>query len=189
MTSRLGSIHRWSASAASAASAASCAAAGACLLFAVASVPAQDAQTPPADPPPQAQAPSPSYQPGFIDAVGRWLEQGAAKFKSDMQGAQENLDKLGSQTRDAAKDVTGGLLALPGARVVSGRVRCEPAPNGAPDCLAAANSVCQGKGFQSGRSLDTQSEQKCPARLLLQGRAPNDTDCRTEMFVTRAVCQ
>jgi hypothetical protein len=183
MTSRPGSIHRWSASAAS------CAAAGACLLFAVASVPAQDAQTPPADPPPEAQAPSPSYQPGFIDAVGRWLEQGAAKFKSDMQGAQENLDKLGSQTRDAAKDVTGGLLALPGARVVSGRVRCEPAPNGAPDCLAAANSVCQGKGFQSGRSLDTQSEQKCPARLLLQGRAPNDTDCRTEMFVTRAVCQ
>jgi hypothetical protein len=190
MTSRRGSIHR-SSSASSAASAAWYAAAGACLLFAIASAPAQDAQTqiPPSDPPPEAQAPSPNYQPGFIDAVGRWLEQGAAKFKSDMQGAQENLDKLGGQARDAAKDVTGGLLALPGARVVSGRVRCEPAPNGAPDCLAAANSVCQGKGFQSGRSLDTQSEQKCPARLLLQGRAPNDTDCRTEMFVTRAVCQ
>src|SRR5262245_45364044 len=163
---------------------------GACLLL-VASAQAQDVetQTPPADPPPAAQAPSPNYQPGFIDAVGRWLEQGAARFKSDMQDAQEGLDKFGSQARDAAKDVTSGILALPGTRVVSGRARCEPAPNGAPDCLAAANSVCQSKGFQTGKSLDTQSEQKCPARLLLQGRAPNDIDCRTEMFVTRAVCQ
>ena len=62
-----------------------------------------------------------------------------------MQGAQENFDKLGSQARDAAKDVTTGILALPGSRVVSGRVRCEAAPNGAPDCLTAANSVCQSK--------------------------------------------
>jgi hypothetical protein len=187
MTSRRTNISLWLASAASHAAVA---AAGACLLLAVAAARAQDAptQTPPADPPPAA-APNPSYQPGFIDAVGRWLEQGAARFKSDMQGAQENLEKLGNQARDAAKDVTGGILALPSSRVVTGRARCEAAPNGAPDCVTAANSVCQGKGFQSGRSLDTQSEQKCPARLLLQGRAPNDTDCRTEMFVTRAVCQ
>ena len=134
-------------------------------------------------------APSPSYQPGFIDTFGRWLEEGAAKLKSEMQGAQEKLDKLGNQARDAAKDVTTGILALPGSRVVTGRVRCEAAQNGAPDCLTAANSVCRGKGFQTGKSLDTQSEQKCPARLLLSGRAPNDTDCATEMFVTRAVCQ
>jgi hypothetical protein len=185
MTSRRGNIHLCSLATVSRA------VAGACLLLVVASARAEDAQapSPPADPPSAAQAPNPSYQPGFIDAVGRWLEQGAAKLKSEMQGAQENLDKLGSQARDAAKDVTDGILALPGSRVVSGRVRCEPAPNGAPDCLAAANGVCQSKGFQAGRSLDTQSEQKCPARLLLQGRAPNDIDCRTEIFVTRAVCQ
>ncbi len=162
------------------------------MLFLVVSAPAQDAQapveSPPADSPPAAQAPSPNYQPGFIDAVGRWLQEGAAKFKSEMQGAKENIDKLGNQARDTAKDVTGGILALPSSRVVTGRARCEAAQNGAPDCLAAANSVCRGKGFESGKSLDTQSEQKCPARLLLQGRPPNDTDCRTEIFVTRAVC-
>ena len=39
----------------------------------------------------------PICQPGFIDAFGRLLEQGAAKFKSDMQGAQENFDKLGKR--------------------------------------------------------------------------------------------
>jgi hypothetical protein len=140
-------------------------------------------------PPPAAMAPGPSFQPGFIDAFGRLLEQGAAKLKSDMQGAQENFDKLGKEARDAAKDATSGFVGLPGARVVSGRELCATAQNGAPDCVAAAAAVCRGKGFQTGKSLDTQSEQKCPARLLLSGRPPNDTDCASEIYVTRAMCQ
>ena len=152
-------------------------------------------QAPPASEPvpPAAVAPGPSFQPGFIDAFGRLLEQGRAKLKSDMQGAQESVDKLGKEARDAAKDATSGLgegfLGLPGARVVAGRELCATAQNGAPDCLAAAATVCRGKGFQTGKSLDTQSEQKCPARLLLSGRPPNDTDCATEIYVTRAMCQ
>jgi hypothetical protein len=169
------------------------ASAGLCALVLAASALAQDSP-PPAQPPsepspPAAVTPGPSFQPGFIDAFGRWLEQGAAKLKSDMQGEQEKFDRLGNQARDAAKDATGGLMGLSSARVVSGRARCETAPNGAPDCIAAATSVCRGKGFQTGKSLDTQSEQKCPARLLLSGRPPNDTDCATEIYVTRAVCQ
>jgi hypothetical protein len=139
--------------------------------------------------PPAVVTPGPSFQPGFIDAFGRLLEQGAAKLKSDIQGAQENFDKLGKEARDAAKDATSGFVGLPGARVVSGRELCATAQNGAPDCLAAAAAVCRGKGFQTGKSLDTQSEQKCPARLLLSGRPPNDTDCATEIYVTHAMCQ
>ena len=133
--------------------------------------------------------PNPAFWPGFIDAFGRWMEQGASKFKSDMQGAQENIDKLGSQAREAAKEATGTVIGLPNARALTGRERCAPAGNGAPDCPAAAVALCRGKGFQSGRSLDTQSEQKCPTRLLLEGRAPNNTECPTEIFVTRAICQ
>ena len=165
------------------------------LLLVVAAL-AQDvqpgpSQAPPASEPapPAAATPGPSFQPGFIDAFGRLLEQGAAKFKSDMQGAQENLDKLGKEARDAAKDATSGFVGLPGARVVTGRERCALAQNGAPDCVAAATAVCRGKGFQTGKSLDTQSEQNCPARLLLSGRPPNDVDCATEIYVTRAMCQ
>jgi hypothetical protein len=154
---------------------------------------AQDTQPPapaPSEPsPPGTVTPGPSFQPGFIEALGRWLEQGAAKLKTDMQGAQENLDRLGKEARDAAKDATSSLMGLPNTRVLTGRERCTPAANGAPDCLAAANSVCRGKGFQTGKILDTQSEQKCPARLLLSGRPPNDADCPTETFVMRAVCQ
>ena len=186
--------------------AASLAAAGVCALFLVVSALAQEAQPPspspnqspsqspsqnpnqPAINPPAAQAP-PAFQPGFIDAVGRWLEQGATRFKSDMQEAQENADKFGSQARDAAKETTGAVIGLPNARVITGRERCIAAPGGGSDCQVAADTVCRGKGFQGGKSLDTQSEQKCPTKLLLEGRAPNDTECPTTIFVTRAMCQ
>jgi hypothetical protein len=170
-------------------------AAGVCALALIASAAAQDAQPapPPAEPALPGVLPPAPFQPGFIDAFGRWMEEGAAKLKSEMQSAQENLDKnldkIGKEARETAKDATGSLKVLSPARVVSGRERCAAAPNGAPDCLAAAASVCRSKGFESGKSLDTQSEQKCPTRLLLSGKPPNDTDCATEIYVTRAVCQ
>jgi hypothetical protein len=160
--------------------------AGACALLGIASAVAQESPAPSAS---ASAAQAPNQQPGFIDSFGRWLGEGAAKLKSEMQGAQDKLEKLGSQARDAAKDATGSLIGLPNTRVVTGRERCVSAPNGAPDCITAAATVCRGKGFQTGKSLDTQSEQKCPTRLLLEGRAPNNTDCATEIFVTRAVCQ
>jgi len=184
-------------------------AACACVLAASAS--AQDAQRPPPAPAPAASqeaapsasanpgppdatapaapAPGPNYKPGFIDAFGRWIDEGASKFKSGMQDAQERWDKFHNRAREAAKEATGTVMSFPNTRVVTGRERCTMAANGAPDCQAAATTVCRGKGFQSGKGLDTQSEQKCPARVLLEGRAPNGSECPTEMFVTRAVCQ
>jgi hypothetical protein len=187
--------------------AASLAAAGVCALFLVVSALAQEAQplsqspnqspsqnpNQPAINPPATPAP-PAFQPGFIDAFGRWLEQGATRFKSDMQEAQENADRFGSQARDAAKETTGAVIGLPviglpNAQVIAGRERCIAAPGGGSDCQVAADTVCRGKGFQGGKSLDTQSERKCPAKLLLEGRAPNDTECPTTIFVTRAMCQ
>lgn len=128
-------------------------------------------------------------QPGMIETFGRWLEEGTTRFKSDMQGAQQTFDKLGNQTFGAAKDATGAVIGLPNARVVTARERCAPAPNGSPDCQAAADALCRGKGFQSGKSLDTQSELKCPAKVLLERRTPNEANCPTEIFVTRAMCQ
>jgi hypothetical protein len=84
---------------------------------------------------------------------------------------------------------TGAVIGLPNARVITGRERCIAAPGGGSDCQVAADTVCRGKGFQGGKSLDTQSEQKCPTKLLLEGRAPNDAECPTTIFVTRAMCQ
>jgi hypothetical protein len=139
--------------------------------------------------PPPPLLPNLSPQPGLIETFGRWLDEGTTKFKSDMQSAQETFDKLGNQTFDAAKDATGAVIGLPNARVVSARERCAPAQNGSPDCQAAAETLCRGKGFQSGKSLDTQSELKCPGKILLERRTPSEGECPTEIFVTRAMCQ
>jgi hypothetical protein len=175
------------------------AALAACALCLVTSAPAQEVRPPgeipsqpagePAANPPPAPAPDSGFRPGFVDAVGHWLNEGTTRFKSDLQGAQATFDQLGKETRDAAKGATDAVVGLPNARIVTVRERCAVAQNGAPDCQAAAGVACRGKGFQTGKSLDTQSEHKCPAQVLLKGRAPNDAECPTEIFVTRAVCQ
>jgi hypothetical protein len=156
----------------------------------------------PAAQPPAAeqQPPNPSFRPGFIDAFGRFIGDSAAKLNLQLKSTNETLGNIGSQTSGAAKDVAmgavgtardaaGTIVGLPSARMVSGRERCATAPNGAPDCRAAADAACRAKGFESGRSLDTQSVQKCPARVWLSGHLPAEGECPHETFVTRAVCQ
>jgi hypothetical protein len=167
------------------------AAVGACSLLVAVAALAQDTRPPsePSDHPTAAQPSDADQRPGLLEVFGRWMEQGATKFKSDMREVQEKLDTLGKKARDAAKDAGGAVAGLPNARVVTSRERCPPAQNGAPDCQTAANSICQGQGFKTGKSLDTQTEQKCPARVLLERRAPNANECPTEIFVTRAMCQ
>ena len=165
----------------------------ACAVLLAVSAIAQEVR-PPADIPAAASPSAPSEAnstagPGLVDTVGRWVEDGTTKLKSDLQGAQQSLDQFADQTRDAAKDATGAVMGLPNTRIVPVRERCAVAANGAPDCQAAALAACRGKGFSGGKSLDTQSEQKCPAQVLLRGRAANDAECKTETFVTRALCQ
>jgi hypothetical protein len=152
-----------------------------------AEIPSQNAGAAAANPPPA--APNSMPGPSLVDTIGRWFDDGTTKFKSNLQGAQQSFDEFADQTRDAAKDATGAVMGLPNARIVTVRERCAAAQNGAPDCQAAAAAACRGKGFQTGKSVDTQSEHKCPAQVLLKGRAPNDVECSTEIFVTRAVCQ
>ena len=103
--------------------------AGACMLAVVAL--AQDTPPQPESPPPAATAPDPNFRPGFIDAFGRWLEEGRTRIKSNIDSAHETFGKFGGQARDAAKDATGAIMTLPNARVVAARERCAAAPNGA----------------------------------------------------------
>jgi hypothetical protein len=153
-----------------------------------ADVPSQKGSEGAANPPP-VSAPDPQSQPAFVDAIGRWLGDSTTRFRVDLQGAQQTFDQLTDQTRDAAKDATGAVIGLPNMRIVPVRERCPVAASGGPDCQTAAATACRGKGFAAGKSLDTQSEQKCPAQVLLRGRAPNELECRSETFVTRALCQ
>jgi hypothetical protein len=173
--------------------------AAACALCLAASAPAQELRPPgdipspqpsgPAANPSAAPAPDSVFQPGFVDAIGHWLNESTTRFRTDLQGAQATFDQLAKDTRDVAKDATEAVMGLPNARIVIVRERCAAAQNGAPDCQSAAAAACRGKGFQTGKTVDTQSAHKCPAQVLLKGRAPNDAECSTEIFVTRAVCQ
>ena len=171
------------------------AAVAACGVFLVVSALAQDARPPGEIPrpgegaPPAAAESNPLPRPGFVDAIGRWLDDGTTKFRTDLQGAQQTFDQLTDQTRDAAKDATGAVMGWPNVRIVPVRERCAVSAGGGPDCQAAATAACRGKGFSTGNSIDTQSEQKCPAQVLLRGRGASADECRTETFVTRALCQ
>jgi hypothetical protein len=173
-------------------------------LFLACSAIAQEGQpsspNDPAQNPPAAPAPPPSFAPGFIDALGRWIGESGATLDSQLKTTQDALGGIGSQATDAMKDAagaaqqaTGAIVGLPLARLINGRQRCPAAANGAPDCGPAADALCQSKGFGSGKGLQIDSAQKCSAAAsaaaLLAGRSPSTRDCVTETFVTRAVCQ
>lgn len=136
----------------------------------------QAASQPSSPVPPRAESealsePAPRREnPGLINEIGKLLPT--------LKSPKETID-------DAA-DALSRLAKSPG---VKGRVICPPAANGAPDCKAAADRLCRNNGFKEGNSLDVDTTRNCSARSLLSGRKPDESECRTETWVTRAVCQ
>jgi hypothetical protein len=152
---------------------------------------------PPGTPPAAAELPPPSTRPGFLDAVGRLFDQSKDAIDSQVRSTQESLGEIHNKATGAAKDAAsaagqaaGSVIALPGARIVTGRQLCPVAGNGAPDCQQGAAVLCRDKGFQNGgRSLDIATSQRCSVRSWLSSKGPKEGDCRIENYVTRAVCQ
>jgi hypothetical protein len=86
------------------------------------------------------------------------------------------------------RDTAGAVARIPGARVISERATCPTAPNGAPDCRAAAEAICKAHGFASGSSVDFQTAEKCPP-IALNRPDREPAICTIESYVTRALCQ
>lgn len=154
--------------------------------------PAQAQSQPQAQPQPAQPAPAPKKD-GFFDALGRWWDQSAADFNTGVNKMKGQIEDLNQRTAKAAreaveatKEATDALVKLPSTRIVEGRERCGIAPNGSPDCAGAAETICRGKGFTSGKTANIESARKCSARALL---SRSDEDCSTETIVTRAACQ
>ena len=110
-----------------------------------------------------------------------------------MLGAKQRIDDFnekaaatGKKVGETTKGAVEAVVKLPTQRVVIGRERCEAAANGAPDCQAAAETLCRKKGFASGKSIDFNSAEQCPARALLAGQPG---DCTVVTFINRAICQ
>ena len=148
---------------------------------------AQAPQPPATDPPAQAQpAPQPSAPSigggGLLEKLGDLLRESADGVSSGLKGTQQRIEDINKGTLDT-------LSRIPVAGFASGRTLCPRAANGAPDCYAATDKLCQEKGYSGGRSLDTESAETCNPRIYLPGYQRKEGDCRTETFVTRAACQ
>jgi hypothetical protein len=132
---------------------------------------------------------------GLFGNITHWFDEQASWVGSGFKGARSGVENIGHEagvaaksTVDTAKDAAGAVGRLPGTRVVTGHEKCAIAPNGAPDCVVAANTMCKGKGFASGSSVDMTTAEVCPANVYLAGRN-SGPECRSETFVSRALCQ
>jgi hypothetical protein len=132
---------------------------------------------------------------GLFGVITRWFDRQASKIGSGFRDASSQVENFGNEARNAAKttvegakDAAGAVVRIPSARVVTGHQKCTVAPNGAPDCVAAAHTICKAKGFDSGKSVDMTTAEVCPAQVYLSGRN-SGAGCHTETFVSRALCQ
>jgi hypothetical protein len=132
---------------------------------------------------------------GFIDSFGHWIENSVSNWNSGLKGAADVAKDAAGAANDAAKgagnvvtDTADAVARIPATRVIAQRVICPVAPNGAPDCRAAAETICKAHGFASGSSVDFQTVEKCPTVAL--NRPDNEPQvCVIESYVTRALCQ
>jgi hypothetical protein len=148
----------------------------------------------PQQPAPQPNEPTPSSppaqeNPGLINEIGKLWEKSKSMLP-DLKSPQQTIEDLNARAKDATKDAGENLsrLAKP-SLMVTGRMGCPVSANGAPDCKAGVDKLCQSKGYQEGKSIDTDAAEKCSAKVYLPGRKREPGDCRTENYVTRALCQ
>ena len=121
----------------------------------------------------------------------------AATTQDAMQGALDVSKGAAVATQgamkgalDVSKDAATALMRLPNTQVVEVHERCATAPNGAPDCPAAAAAACRGKGFTTGQPLDVRTAEKCDTTQAWQaGQSPGKGECPIESVIIRAVCQ
>lgn len=149
-----------------------------------------------ADPPVVEPPANPSYRPGFLDTLNRWLGDSKAALDEQFKRSQERLGAIGKEATGAAQgavgaaqEAAGAVVALPAARIVNGRQTCAVAPNGAPDCQPAVDALCRSRGFHTGKSLEIASAHKCASRVWMYGTAAEKAACPVETAVTRAFCQ
>jgi hypothetical protein len=139
--------------------------------------------------PPQAEPapepPPPRENPGLVNEIGKLIDK-----ITPSKSTSETLDDLNARTRDAMKGAGDALsrLTKTGA-MVSGRTACPAGADGTPDCKTAADQLCKAKGYGEGKSLNTDSAEKCSAKVLIPGRRRKPDDCRTDTYVTSALCQ
>ena len=143
-------------------------------------------QSPAPSPAPPEPSPVPRDEnPGLINEIGKLFEK-SKSLLPPLKSPSEAIEDLNARTKDAGQSLSN--IAKP-STMVKGRVACLVAANGAPDCKAGADKLCQSNGYKEGKSLDTDAAEKCSPKVYMPGYKRQPGDCRTENFVTRALCQ
>ena len=141
------------------------------------------------EPAPSSPPPAREENPGLINEMGKMFEKSLSILPT-LKSPGETIDDLNARARDAAKDA-GETPVAPGQAVLHG--------DGARDMpgFGQRRAGLQGRrrqalpdqGFKEGKSLNTDSAETCSAKVLIPGRARKPDDCRTDNYVTRALCQ
>lgn len=149
--------------------------------------PAQQSVPDQAAPAPGEPGPAPAREdnPGLINEIGKLFEKSKSILPT-IKSPGETIDDFNARAKDAGESLSN--IARP-SLMVTGRAACLVAANGAPDCKAGADKLCQSKGYQEGKSLDTDAAEKCSPKVYLPGRKREAGDCKTENYVIRALCQ
>jgi hypothetical protein len=148
--------------------------------------PAQQA-VPPQPAPQQIEpsAPRRDENPGLINEIGKLFEK-TKSLLPPLKSPGEAMDDLNAGAKGAGDSLSN--LARP-STMVSGRAACTVAANGASDCKAGADKLCQSKGYKEGKSVDTDAAEKCSPKVFIPGRKREPGDCKTENYVIKALCQ
>jgi hypothetical protein len=140
--------------------------------------PAQQAapvQSPPQQIEPQPSAPPAREEnPGLFNEIGKLFEKSKSMLPP-LKSPSETFDDLNARARDAGESLSN--FAKP-STMVSGRAACVVATNGALDCKAGAEKLCQSKGFKEGKSL------RC-RRKMLADRVPAGAQARPQRLQDR----
>jgi len=149
-------------------------------------VPSPAGQAAPDQAPQQSEgAPPRQENPGLINEIGKLFEKSRSMLPA-LKSPSETIDDLNASAKGAGESLSN--MARP-SLMVTGRAACLVAGNGAPDCKAGADRLCQSKGYTEGKSLDTDAAEKCSPKVYLPGRKREPGDCKTENYVTKALCQ
>lgn len=125
-------------------------------------------------PAPTPAPPAQEQNPGLINEMGKLFDK-LPSILPPIKSPGETMNDLSRMAKPST--------------MVSGRMACPASPNGAPDCKKAADQLCQSKGYKEGKSLNADSAETCSAKVLIPGRPRKPDDCRTDTFVTSALCQ
>ena len=126
---------------------------------------------------------------GVTDAAADAAGSAARNTADAAKGVGEASQGVANAVGGVARDTAGAISRLPAARIAVGRELCTVAPNGAPDCRAAAQALCRARGYAGGNSVDVETTEDCPPGASMARWRGETVTCSTENYVTRSLCQ